>query len=79
MIKTEPRKGGFKVFGSGGGGKSGGSSRTPVETPDSLHNISYAAILDVISNGEVYGQRIQASHFVISISMEHQSKTKMGH
>lgn len=54
-IKTEPRKGGFKVFGSGGGGKSGGSSRTPVETPDSLHNISYAAILDVISNGEVYG------------------------
>ncbi|MCG6350633.1 host specificity protein J [Vibrio fluvialis] len=54
MIKTEPRKGGFKVFGSGGG-KSGGSSRTPVETPDSLHNISYAAILDVISNGEVYG------------------------
>ncbi|MCO7020283.1 host specificity protein J [Vibrio paracholerae] len=55
MIKTEPRKGGFKVFGSGGGGKSGGSSRTPVETPDSLHNISYAAILDVISNGEVYG------------------------
>ncbi|ENI4487156.1 phage tail protein [Vibrio fluvialis] len=55
MIKTEQRKGGFKVFGSGGGGKSGGSSRTPVETPDSLHNISYAAILDVISNGEVYG------------------------
>lgn len=55
MIKTEPRKGGFKVSGSGGGGKSGGSSRTPVETPDSLHNISYAAILDVISNGEVYG------------------------
>lgn len=55
MIKTEPRKGGFKVFGSGGGGKSGGSSRTPVETPDSLHNISYAAILDVVSNGEVYG------------------------
>ncbi|GHZ69296.1 Phage-related protein, tail component [Vibrio cholerae] len=54
-IKTEARKGGFKVIGSGGGGKSGDSARTPVESPDSLHNISYAAILDVISNGEVYG------------------------
>lgn len=55
MIKKESRKGGFKVFGSGGGGKSGGSARTPVESPDSLHNISYATILDVISNGEVFG------------------------
>lgn len=54
-IKIEARKGGFKVIGSGGGGKSGDSARTPVESPDSLHNISYAAILDVISNGEVYG------------------------
>ncbi|MGI2931866.1 host specificity protein J [Vibrio fluvialis] len=55
MIKTEPRKGGFKVCGSGGGGKSSGNSRTPVEIPDSAHSISYAAILDVISNGEVFG------------------------
>ena len=54
-IKIEARKGGFKVIGSGGGGKSGSSARTPIESPDSLHNISYAAILDVISNGEVYG------------------------
>lgn len=54
-VKKEPRKGGFKIVGSGGGGKSGGSARTPVESPDSLHNTSYAAILDVISNGEVFG------------------------
>ncbi|HFG1952592.1 TPA: host specificity protein J [Vibrio cholerae] len=55
MIKIEQRKGGFKVVGSGGGGKGKQSSRTPVESPDSLHNTSYAAILDVISNGEVVG------------------------
>lgn len=55
MIKIEQRKGGFKVVGSGGGKKKGGSSRTPVESPDSLHNTSYAAILDVISNGEIVG------------------------
>ncbi|NAX43788.1 MULTISPECIES: TipJ family phage tail tip protein [unclassified Vibrio] len=55
MIKIEQRKGGFKVVGSGGGGKGGSNSRTPVESPDSLHNTSYAAILDVISNGEVVG------------------------
>ncbi|EKO3656406.1 host specificity protein J, partial [Vibrio metschnikovii] len=55
MIKIEQRKGGFKVVGSGGGGKGKQSSRTPVESPDSLHNTSYAAILDVISNGGVVG------------------------
>lgn len=55
-IKKEAKKGGFKVIGSGSGGKSGsGSSSSPTEERDSLHNTSYAAILDVISNGEVYG------------------------
>lgn len=44
------------IKGSGGGGKGGGgSARTPVEAPDNLHNTSYAVILDLISNGPVYG------------------------
>lgn len=54
-IQLSERRGGMRVVGSGGGGKGGGSSRTPVEQPDSLHSIAYAALLDVISNGEVYG------------------------
>lgn len=43
------------IVGSGGGKGGGGSARTPVESPDSLHNTSYATILSIISNGEVYG------------------------
>lgn len=39
----------------GAGGKGGGNARTPVETPDSLHSISYAKILDLISEGEIRG------------------------
>ncbi|MFC3340728.1 hypothetical protein ACFOEY_19755 [Paracandidimonas soli] len=35
-----------------------GSARTPVEHPDSLHNTSYAAVLDVIGNGEMAGPRM---------------------
>ncbi|MEN5288530.1 phage tail protein, partial [Stenotrophomonas lactitubi] len=40
---------------AGAGGKGGGNARTPVETPDSLHSISYAKILDMISEGEIRG------------------------
>ncbi|MCR4158844.1 phage tail protein [Kerstersia gyiorum] len=54
-VRFEVRRGGMRIVGSGGGGKGGGSSRTPVETPDSLHNSAYAAVLDVIGNGEMYG------------------------
>lgn len=55
-IEMKQKKGGFRVIGSGSGGKSSdSSSSSPTEAPDSLHNTSYAAILDVISNGEVYG------------------------
>lgn len=54
-VAIEPRRGGQFIFGSGGGGKGGGGSRTPVESPDSLHNTSYAAVLDVIGNGEMAG------------------------
>lgn len=39
----------------GAGGKSGTNARTPVETPDSLHSISYAKVLDLISEGEIRG------------------------
>jgi predicted phage tail protein len=38
-----------------GGGKSGGGGSTPVETPDSLHSISFAKILDLVSEGEIQG------------------------
>lgn len=54
-VQFEEKKGGFRIVGSGGGGKSGDSARTPVESPDSLHNTSYAAVLDVIGNGEMSG------------------------
>ncbi|MBN5158854.1 MULTISPECIES: host specificity protein J [unclassified Stenotrophomonas] len=40
---------------AGAGGKGGGNARTPVETPDSLHSISYAKIIDLISEGEIRG------------------------
>lgn len=39
----------------GAGGKSSTNARTPVETPDSLHSISYAKVLDLVSEGEIRG------------------------
>ncbi|USY23940.1 phage tail protein [Alcaligenes sp. 1735tsa3] len=54
-VAIEPKRGGLRILGSGGGGKGGGSSRTPVEQPDSLHNTSFAAILDAVGNGEMSG------------------------
>lgn len=36
-------------------GKGGGSSRAPVESADSLRSISYARVLDLISEGEIAG------------------------
>ncbi|AQW29030.1 host specificity protein J [Ralstonia syzygii subsp. celebesensis] len=38
-----------------GGGKDGGGGSSPVESPDSLHSIAYARILDLLSEGEVAG------------------------
>lgn len=38
-----------------GGGKSGGGGRSPRESPDSLHSTAYARIIDLITEGEVYG------------------------
>lgn len=54
-VAIEPKRGGLRILGSGGGGKGGGSSRTPVEQPDSLHNTSFAAVLDAVGNGEMSG------------------------
>lgn len=39
----------------GAGGKSDSTARTPVESPDSLHSIAYAKIIDLISEGEIRG------------------------
>jgi len=39
----------------GAGGKSSSTARTPVETPESLHSIAYAKIIDLISEGEIKG------------------------
>lgn len=36
-------------------GKGGGSPRSPVEAPDSLHSTSYARVLDLLSEGEIQG------------------------
>lgn len=40
------------ITGSKGGG---GKARTPVEAPDSLHSVAYARILDLVSEGEIFG------------------------
>lgn len=39
----------------GGGGKSGGSSHTHYEAPDSLQSIEYARVIDVIGEGPIKG------------------------
>ncbi len=38
-----------------GGGKGGGGGRSPREAPDSLHSTAYARVIDLVSEGEVYG------------------------
>lgn len=45
------------LAGSGGGGGKGGggTSRAAVESPDSLQSVSYARVVDAISEGEIYG------------------------
>ena len=36
-------------------GSSGGSARTPVEDPDTLHNVAYLRLKEWVSEGEIYG------------------------
>lgn len=38
-----------------GGGKGGGGGRSPREAPDSLHSTAFARVVDLISEGEVFG------------------------
>ena len=42
-------------IGSKGGGKGGGSQRTPVEDKDSLRSRAYAKLIDVVSEGQIGG------------------------
>ena len=51
---VENCKGGFRVVGSKGKG-GGGGRRAPVEARDSLHSVTYAAVLDLLSEGEIEG------------------------
>lgn len=42
------------VIGAGGGGKNGGgSSRSPVEAPDSLRSVQYARVINLLCEGEI--------------------------
>lgn len=50
---------GTALRGAGGGGSS--APRTPIESPDSLRSISYARILDLLSEGEIFGFEDQAN------------------
>lgn len=55
-LRTIERRGGVTIVGHGGGGKGGGGgTRQPVEAPDSLHSISYARVLDLVSEGPIVG------------------------
>lgn len=46
------------LFGAGGGGKGGGGSQTsyaPTEAADSLRSKAFARVIDLVSEGEIYG------------------------
>jgi hypothetical protein len=46
-----------RIAGQGGdsGKGGGGSARTPVEQPDNLRSIQFARVLDLVSEGEIFG------------------------
>lgn len=54
VVSGAARGRGLPVVGFGGG-KGGGGGRSPKESPDSLHSTAFARIIDLISEGEVYG------------------------
>lgn len=54
VVSGAGRGRGLPVVGFGWG-KSGGGGRSPKESPDSLHSTAYARIIDLVSEGEVYG------------------------
>lgn len=43
------------IIGAGGGGKGGGSQRSPVEDKDNLRSRAYAKIIDVLGEGQIFG------------------------
>ncbi|WP_233236349.1 host specificity protein J [Bordetella sp. LUAb4] len=43
------------IAGYKGGGKDGGAASAPKEASDSLHSTAYARIVDLLSEGEIYG------------------------
>ncbi|WP_082306093.1 host specificity protein J [Achromobacter piechaudii] len=54
LVSGAGRGRGLPVVGFGGG-KGGGGGRSPKESPDSLHSTAFARIIDLVSEGEVYG------------------------
>ncbi len=54
LVSGGSRRKGMPLVGHGGG-KSGGGGRSPKEAPDSLHSTAYARIVDLVSEGEVFG------------------------
>ncbi|TRM51477.1 host specificity protein J [Achromobacter sp. LC458] len=54
VVSGAGRGRGLPVVGFGGG-KGGGGGRSPKESPDSLHSTAFARIIDLVSEGEVYG------------------------
>ena len=45
----------MKIIRGSGGGSKGGGNKTPVEADDSLQSIQWANVVDLVSEGEVYG------------------------
>lgn len=43
------------IIGHGGGKGGGVGGHTPNESPDSLHSIAYARVIDLVSEGEIFG------------------------
>ncbi|MFJ9451516.1 host specificity protein J [Herbaspirillum sp. NPDC101397] len=51
IVAVRPRD----IVGAGGGGKGGDGGGSATESPDSLHSITKARTLDLISTGEIWG------------------------
>jgi len=51
IVAVRPRD----IVGAGGGGKGGDGGSSATETPDSLHSVTKARTLDLLSTGEIWG------------------------
>lgn len=54
FVSGQTRQKRLPIVGAGGG-KGGGGGRSPKEAPDSLHSTAFARIIDLVSEGEVFG------------------------